>query len=718
MVALQLYIEGEQVEMFKDESVSLTQTIQNVKDISKIFADFSKTFTVPASKNNNKIFQHYYNSAIVGFDARIKKDAELHLNYKLFKKGRIKLESVDLANNKGKSYKLTFYSHTVNLKDVIGDDKLSSLELLSDTQMQFNYNSTNIIAYLQDGLDVYLEEFIDDVVLVPLITHTDRLYYKSSEDVASTFNLHFGSNVHGVSYEQLKPALRIHAIIKAIEHRYNKANRPNEVFKTLKFSSDFFTSTNLAYYNLYMWLHKKKGNVKEDDEQSTSRIGSMTPTFGNSTIAKMGIGRGDISLGIQSQILDYRMYIKIITTSTDYSFTIFRAGEVFLRKEGLSGDQVIINYDDITDVGAGTFYFEVSSGSATTYSLVGSVKRMKGGTQKDIISFAGSATVAADFNFIVGDQLPDMKVLDFLTGIFKMFNLTAYYDELTEEIKVMPLDEFYSSSTTTHDITKYLDKKSSVIQTLLPYKEIDFNYKGLESFFASDHLQRFNKDWGRERYNAGAKYDGGTYKVELPFEHHKYERLYNGSTATSAQWGWSVNKDKNSHIGDPLLFYPIKNSGNSISVLPTNSSKTEVSNYYVPSNSVSLTDSQNINFAAEPNEYTGVPFNKTLFDQYYKTYIVETFDLSRRLYKFKAYLPISVIINLELQDKIIVFDSLYKINSITTNFETGLSELELINVVTGLAVVDNDNELADTIDKAVITVDSTKVKIDVTSLTI
>ena len=75
---------------------------------------------------------------------------------------------------------------------------------------------------------------------------------------------------------------------------------------------------------------------------------------------------------------------------------------------------------------------------------------------------AGSATVAADFNFIVGDQLPDMKVLDFLTGIFKMFNLTAYYDELTEEIKVMPLDEFYSSSTTTHDITKYLDKNLKV----------------------------------------------------------------------------------------------------------------------------------------------------------------------------------------------------------------------------------------------------------------
>ena len=37
-----LYIEGERIELFKDESVSLTQTIQNVKDISSIFTDFSK----------------------------------------------------------------------------------------------------------------------------------------------------------------------------------------------------------------------------------------------------------------------------------------------------------------------------------------------------------------------------------------------------------------------------------------------------------------------------------------------------------------------------------------------------------------------------------------------------------------------------------------------------------------------------------------------------
>ena len=64
MQKLQLYIGTERVELFKDETVSLTQTIQNVRDIKKIFTEFTKTFSVPASKTNNLIFKHYYNCII------------------------------------------------------------------------------------------------------------------------------------------------------------------------------------------------------------------------------------------------------------------------------------------------------------------------------------------------------------------------------------------------------------------------------------------------------------------------------------------------------------------------------------------------------------------------------------------------------------------------------------------------------------------------------
>lgn len=722
MIGIQLYIEGEQVEMFKDESVSLTQTIQNVQDFSKIFADYSRSFSLPCSKQNNKVFKHFYNSSIQGFDGRTKKEAEIHLNYKLFKKGKIKLESADLNNNKGNTYKITFYGNTINLKDVIGNDKLSTLDFLSKPELQFSYNSTNIINYLQNGKDVYLGEIIDDAIIVPLITHTDRLYYNSSEDTAGSFNLNYGSNVHGVLYDQLKPAVRIHVIIKAIENYYNTATRPNDIFKSIKFSTDFFNKTNLDYYNLYLWLHKKKGAVKEDGELSASIFNNMAPSFASinaPSVAGMGFSASDISLGTQAQIYDYRMNLKIDTSSTKYTFTMYRNGVIYLRKENLSGPQTVLKSDEILDIGAGTFQFEISSGTVSNYNITGLVQRARGAfLTRDRILFSGSCDVTSEFNFITGNQVPDIGVLDLLTGLFKMFNLTAYYDELTEEIKVMTLDSYYESSTQTYDITEHLDKKSSQVEALLPYKEIDFKYEGTSTFLAADHLQRFYKDWGREQYNAGAKYDGNVYTLQLPFEHQKYERLFNGSTPTTVQWGWSVDKDKKSTIGKPLLFYPVKNTGNNISVLPTVASKQSVSNYYVPSNSIELTDSNNLNFSAEPNEYTGSVFDKTLFNQYYKNYIVDTFDLSRRLTKFRAYLPLSVILNLKLQDKIIVFENVYKINSIRTNFETGLSNLELINVVSDLKIIDSDNDLADTIDKSLATIDSTKITIDVSTLII
>ena len=54
MVEIQLYIGGKQVELFKDESITLTQSIQDIRDISKVFTDYTRTFNVPASKNNNK----------------------------------------------------------------------------------------------------------------------------------------------------------------------------------------------------------------------------------------------------------------------------------------------------------------------------------------------------------------------------------------------------------------------------------------------------------------------------------------------------------------------------------------------------------------------------------------------------------------------------------------------------------------------------------------
>ena len=58
MVQLQLFIEGEQVELHDNESVTLTQSLQDILDIQKVFTEFTRTFNVQI-KNNNKIFKHF-----------------------------------------------------------------------------------------------------------------------------------------------------------------------------------------------------------------------------------------------------------------------------------------------------------------------------------------------------------------------------------------------------------------------------------------------------------------------------------------------------------------------------------------------------------------------------------------------------------------------------------------------------------------------------------
>jgi hypothetical protein len=44
---VQLYIQDTRVDLFQDETISITDSIQNVSDISVVFTPFSKQFSLP-----------------------------------------------------------------------------------------------------------------------------------------------------------------------------------------------------------------------------------------------------------------------------------------------------------------------------------------------------------------------------------------------------------------------------------------------------------------------------------------------------------------------------------------------------------------------------------------------------------------------------------------------------------------------------------------------
>ena len=86
MYRVDLYIDGQRADLFQDENIEINLSVQNIKDISKVFGDFTNSFTIPASPTNNAIFKHYYNVDIYGgFNANVRVDTFIEVNNNLFR---------------------------------------------------------------------------------------------------------------------------------------------------------------------------------------------------------------------------------------------------------------------------------------------------------------------------------------------------------------------------------------------------------------------------------------------------------------------------------------------------------------------------------------------------------------------------------------------------------------------------------------------------------
>ena len=701
MQKLVLYIESERVDLFKDETVSLTQTIQNVKDIKKIFTEFTQTFSVPASKTNNIIFQHYYNFNISnGYDARIKQNATLELNDLPFKTGKIRLDGIDLKNNLAHTYRITFFGNTVDLKDILGSNQLSDLSDLNQYNQTYTFNAVK--ARLQQAT-------ADGNILVPLITHTESLFYNSNLAQSGEGNMFYGSSNafrnNGVLWSQLKYAIKAQTIITAIE----------DLFPSIVFSNDFFNNSSIEEFNnLFLWLHRKKGNVTSGSEDGAiwSQVDSLEQSFcqpAGGCVNNSTVSNGLITLAPLSgySITNTELNIFPVDTSIQYSVRITRQGfGVVAQRNNVSGDQLDIT-NGVTLPSNSTYSVEFTSANAGfEVGLVWEIgwfnfSLFQAGYNRYNYSLTPPTffTTSLNIEFNITEQIPKMKIIDFLTGLFQMFNLTAYVDE-SGTIVVRTLDSYYSSSTSAAiNIDQYLDTTKSVVNAALPFKSVNFSYKGLGTFLAKQYEQTFNTGWGSLSYSLEGKiYDAPseTYEITLPFEHVMYERLYdqNGTPLpTTVQWGYFVDDNQEPYFGSPLLFYPIHQissvgftpDSTAIKSVSGTASREQVTKYYIPSNTIGrdcLGSLKSLHFNVEINEYNlSTCFVDTLFNTKYKTYIEDVFNLQRRLTKVTAFLPYKIFSSLQLNNKIQLGQNDYRINSIKTNLTNGKTEFELLNTI-------------------------------------
>lgn len=684
MREIQLFIkpEGEtdyvKIDLFGDESISLTQTIKNANDVSKMFTDFSKSFTVPASKINNKIFKHYDKFVIDNtFDARKRVDARIEINRVVFKYGRVRLDGVDIKNNAVYAYRLTFFGNTIKLKDAIGEEKLSVLDLSRHDQV---YSQSEVKAALLADPEA---EDVD--VIVPLITHSQRLTYGSNSG-PNTGDLKPGGN-NGVLWSELKYAIRIDKIVQAIATHYG-----------FTYSADsFFNHTienpNLPYYNLFMWLHRKKGGVLSDILQDpllslVSGFVQLTPA--NSFSYTNGTG---VILTYTRDMTQFSIEIDNPSLIT-YDVSLRRDGEERLLRRNISDLSTTIDllFDARDNSSYEVYAYATSTGDLTfTWTAV----LEEPGYPIEVAEFAATQSIGSEPSFNISEQIPEMKVMDFLSALFKMFNLVATVDE-NNVVTVKTLDVYYGEGDV-RDITKYVHNDSGSVDAAIPYAEISLKYSDTETILAKQFDQLKNREWGSDTYNSEDNLkEGGTFSLEVPFSHMQYERLTDLSTnnLTNVMYGYYVDDNQDAYLGAPLVFYPILNPLGSypISYVTTTdangdftATETISTSIIIPSNSVYVSeyvDTDNIHFFPEASEYypNFAPY-KTLFYNYHWNYIASLFNFRKRMTKIRATLPVNFLINYSLADTILYKGLSYRINSINTNLNSGDSSLELLNVV-------------------------------------
>ena len=673
---VQLYIQDTRVDLFQDESISVTDSIQNVSDISKVFTPFSKQFNLPASSTNNRLFKHYYNFDIQdGFDARFTVDARIEINHVPFKSGKLRLNGVGMKENHPHTYKVVFFGEPNSLKELFGDEDLNTLNSLSTYDI--DYSGSDFLNAFKTGLEttgVNATSTANRNIVVPTILLNNFYTY----DTPSTNRL---DNVNfPVLQPDLKAAIKVKRIIEAIQTQYGITfNMADDGSTKTFFGSDVFDE-------LYLWLHREKSPISAPEtDPPTFGVDTTTKnkklTFSDFTYAS---GDGDILTANKLVVASGDTYgLRLVLDPSVTNNT----GEIII-KDKTTNELLFyrenVPFNSSSNLSAPLMNLTSGSLDSRTYDLEFRINCQVnvnfGALSAGLVIAKNSATIhnysnsafSLGSNLFIQDYIPKMKVIDFLTGLFKMFNLVAYSKRGTSTIFIQTFDDFMTIGTS-RDITEYIDINQSTIDRPVPYNQIDFKYSPPVTQTSLRFVNQFSQVFGDLNYSSPEKYDGQAFSINAPFERTVLINLQdNSGSLTNNIIGWFVDADCKTTLCKPYLFFNrvVDSSSNTVTTL-------NITAYNAPSN-VSSDENHTLNFGAEYDEFNGDVNTNSLFSRFYQQYVVQTYNQNGRIIKVSANLPVSFVLNYGVNDIIVIDGQEYYINSIQTDLTTGKSQLELI----------------------------------------
>jgi len=621
-------------------------------------------------------------------------DAYIEVNTHRFRDGTIQLEKADKKDGFIDSYSVTFYGNLVQLKDVFKDDKLQSLDF---TSFNHTYNSTEVRNRISSGSAYNIR--------YPLIGNANKYSYQDATATDIT------TLAGAIKWDKLFPAITVQNIFLRIQAKYG-----------ITFTGSFFNLDQWKFLHLYLKPSLEMTYTSQPiNFNFITKSGSFSELDLNTDVLRPNFNfPNPVPAGQSPWFLRYEITMRIIPqsgfTATPYTLYVYKNGLLFKTLNGVNNtlfecDQVV--KDSSPPNGAVNYYtFKISS--AASFSFIGdlTLKNIYYDQNGPLVpintnKLASTSVQSTISNIQISNYMPDMKIVDFITGIIKAFNLMIV-PKPNNTYEFLPLEMYYNAGKTL-DITEYTYENEISINKPKLFKSINFTYEESKNVLNEFYKGVYQQSYGDLIYNSDKIIENSTYDIKLPFENVLFELVTQGKQFQTASL---IDKDLKPYIPKPMLIYcnglvTTLAGADRIYVTNISGAATQITNYNRFSNEydsmpTDVTHSQlmTMNFGNEQSSWLNQLAPQGLYYRHYKNFIDNLYDIKTRLIKVKALLPASLLgstvtngggipLGIALNDRLVIRNKRYLINSFTSDLTTGETDLELLTDYRGVNAVNS-----------------------------
>ena len=682
---LRLTIDGNEIELYENEPVNLSYQFSNLQEINASSSNFSQTFRVPLTKKNQDYFGPVNEFGLIpDWDPKTKVDAELSYNTIPVMRGFVQVKAIYVQKGKYADVELVFFGETANLSRDIGDGMLTDLDL---SAYDHTLNATNIEASWTGSLS-------SGAIRYGLPDKGQNWFANQTDNIWSSSN--------PLEHGDFTPYFRVS---KLLEEILDNAG--------YEMDSTFFTRQS----NLYLLMNRGNrtpiGVGAASPESETFAIGLAS----NATLFNIDgpeitdfvetspfyDTNGNVASGVYTApfrgFYTFRANITY-SVASPHSITM---GSIIDGTAQVSGDQgywpllvqesgsgsitktshpILLDQGDTFAIG-----FEVSdNGHSVTFT--GTNQLAPGGTSLELLEITeplSGQTVDVEAN------MPEMKQIDFVSGLQKMFNLVFIPDRNNpKKLYIEPFNDYLASGakkdwTNKIDLSKDLTIEPTTDLQSRRYEWTHSNGKDLVNDLVFKNASRV---YGRYRVDDPENdFASGTKEIKSPFAPHVASYIPGTNYAVHRMLVDTEQADK--RIKNPLprlAFWNGTPSGQINYYEDDNSTPATATDYPAFSQYSALNatvTSEDLGYGPEKPFHIiqANPLN-TLYYQYWSPFVNQLYSSDARKLTAFFRLTRADIATFEFSDKIYLKDTYWRILSISYDATSDdLVKVELLKML-------------------------------------